>query len=86
MVENAINQIVEDATLSKFESTNNAQDEIVLLNIVQVRTVMGQGQREGSPSRERLLDARPCARMLMRAHGHAGAWHGGPVRSRGAAK
>lgn len=32
----AINQIVEDATLSKFESTNNAQDEIVLLNIVQV--------------------------------------------------
>ncbi len=33
----AINQIVEDATQCKFESTNNAQDEIVLLNIVQVR-------------------------------------------------
>ena len=32
----AINQIVEDATQCKFESTNNAQDEIVLLNIVQV--------------------------------------------------
>ena len=32
----AINQIVEDATMCKFESTNNAQDEIVLLNIVQV--------------------------------------------------
>ena len=33
----AINQIVEDATQCKFESTNNSQDEIVLLNIVQVR-------------------------------------------------
>ena len=32
----AVNQIVEDATQCKFESTNNAQDEIVLLNIVQV--------------------------------------------------
>ena len=32
----AINQIVEDATQCKFESTNNAQDEVVLLNIVQV--------------------------------------------------
>lgn len=36
-VEAAINQIVEDATQCKFESTNNASDEIVLLNIVQVR-------------------------------------------------
>lgn len=32
----AINQIVEDATQCKFESTNNNSDEIVLLNIVQV--------------------------------------------------
>lgn len=35
----AINQLVEDATQCKFESTNNAQDEIVLLNIVQVNTI-----------------------------------------------
>ncbi|PNW80894.1 hypothetical protein CHLRE_07g334100v5 [Chlamydomonas reinhardtii] len=35
-VEQAINQIVEDATQCKFESTNNSSDEIVLLNIVQV--------------------------------------------------
>jgi golgi-specific brefeldin A-resistance guanine nucleotide exchange factor 1 len=35
-VEAAINQIVEDATQCKFESTNNSSDEIVLLNIVQV--------------------------------------------------
>jgi hypothetical protein len=34
--EHAVNQIVEDATQCKFESTNNAQDEVVLLNIVQV--------------------------------------------------
>ena len=34
--ETAMNQIVEDATQCKFESTNNAQDEVVLLNIVQV--------------------------------------------------
>jgi len=34
--EAAINQIVEDSTQCKFESTNNAQDEVVLLNIVQV--------------------------------------------------
>jgi hypothetical protein len=33
----AINQLVEDTTQGKFESTNNAQDEVVLLNIVQVR-------------------------------------------------
>ena len=32
----AINQIVEDAAQCKFESTNNSQDEVVLLNIVQV--------------------------------------------------
>jgi hypothetical protein len=38
--EAAINQIVEDATQCKFESTNNAQDEVVLLNIVQVRVCM----------------------------------------------
>ncbi|GFR51100.1 hypothetical protein Agub_g13429 [Astrephomene gubernaculifera] len=35
-VETAINQIVEDATQCKFESTNNSSDEVVLLNIVQV--------------------------------------------------
>lgn len=34
----AINQIVEDASLCKFQSTNNAQDEIVLFNILQVRS------------------------------------------------
>lgn len=33
----AINQIVADATQSKFESTDNGQDEIVLLNVVRVR-------------------------------------------------
>ncbi len=36
-MERAINQIVEDATQCKFESTNNSSDEIVLLNIVQAR-------------------------------------------------
>lgn len=41
--EAAINQIVEDATQCKFESTSNAQDEVVLLNIVQV----GAGVRAG---------------------------------------
>jgi hypothetical protein len=36
----AINQLVEDTTQSKFESTSNAQDEVVLLNIVQVGGVV----------------------------------------------
>ena len=35
-MEAAINAIVEDATQCKFESTSNASDEVVLLNIVQV--------------------------------------------------
>eukprot|EP00798_Chlamydomonas_sp_ICE-L_P006642 gene6642-3299_t len=35
-VEGAINKIIEEATQCKFESTSHAQDEIVLLNIVQV--------------------------------------------------
>lgn len=35
-VEKAINQLVEDTTQCKFESTNNTSDEIVLFNVLQV--------------------------------------------------
>ena len=69
MVENAINQIVEDATLSKFESTNNAQDEIVLLNIVQVRAWDGKGA-EGADQKAP-SNARPCMRASMQVLGMA---------------
>ncbi|KXZ43436.1 hypothetical protein GPECTOR_90g522 [Gonium pectorale] len=54
-VETAINQIVEDATLCKFESTNQASDEIVLLNIVQVL-----GRAVDSPAGVYLTDESVC--------------------------
>ncbi|EFJ51864.1 hypothetical protein VOLCADRAFT_87471 [Volvox carteri f. nagariensis] len=54
-VEAAINQIVEDATQCKFESTNNSSDEIVLLNIVQVL-----GQALESPAGRYLTDESIC--------------------------
>ncbi|GLC38754.1 hypothetical protein PLESTM_000772100 [Pleodorina starrii] len=54
-VEAAINQIVEDATQCKFESTNNSSDEIVLLNIVQVL-----GQAVDSPAGCFLTDESVC--------------------------
>ncbi|GIL44250.1 hypothetical protein Vafri_1768 [Volvox africanus] len=54
-VEAAINQIVEDATQCKFESTNNSSDEIVLLNIVQVL-----GQAVDSPAGRFLTDESVC--------------------------
>ncbi|KAG2488975.1 hypothetical protein HYH03_012417 [Edaphochlamys debaryana] len=54
-LEAAINQIVEDATQCKFESTNNSSDEIVLLNIVQVL-----GQAVDSAAGSLLTDESIC--------------------------